>query len=103
MHVCSSVSLSFHLEHVSVTGCLSLALHAGRRWQQSILHVAVAAWEPLGQWSFGQGSSLPSWAGYFLLSAGLVGVPLASVITHYMEAVAQVDVATGFSWARTYP
>lgn len=80
-------------------------MHSSPRRQQSILHVAVAAWEPLGQWSFGQGSSLPSWAGYFLSSAGLMGVPLASglsVITRYIEAVAQVGVATGFFWARTY-
>lgn len=51
-------------------------------------------------------SSRPSWAGYFLSSAGLVGVPLdsgLSVITRYIEAVAQVGVAAGFSWARTYP
>lgn len=69
-------------------------------------HIAVAASEPLGKWPFGQGSSLCSWAGYFLSSAGLVGVPLdsgLSLITSYIEAIAQVGVATGFSWARTYP
>lgn len=107
--MCSSVFLSFHPEHVSVSGCLSPGFacwkQSGPRWQQSILHVAVAASEPLGKWPFGQGSSLPRWAGSFLSSMGLVGVLLdsgLSVITSYIEAVAQVGVATWFFWARTY-
>lgn len=86
VHVCSSVILSSHPEHVSVTGCLSdLACwtQSSPGWQQSVLRVA-----PVSLWGRVLWARLltPSWAGIFSQLQGC-GSPLASVITGCIEAV----------------
>lgn len=100
VHVCSSVILSFHPEHVSVTGCLSLALHAGLRvldgsnLSSVLLPVSVRGSGPVGQ------APHPPAGQVFSLSCRACGSSpgLWPLCDHPLQR----GCGHRFSWARTY-
>lgn len=109
MHVCSSVFLSIHPEHVSVTGCLSPGFAC---WKQRAVLDGSSLFSillPLSLWGsgpLGKAPHSPAGLGSFSHLRGLEAVQLdsgLSVITSYTEAIAWVGVATGYSQARIYP